>query len=160
MIVARYRRDGVGDALQRSASADITRCVALFCSRFGHGRWTARVTKAASGASERFNGGLLRLERLFCVARGAGRLGVDGWAIGHEPRSPIHLFWFILTGTRATLGLHHKQVQTAQDAAQALVPIASPVAGYLFAHGLLAPAIVAVPVLAATSSYIVSQEFG
>jgi len=27
------------------------------------------------------------------------------------------IFWFIVIGTGATLGVHHKQVQTAQDAA-------------------------------------------
>lgn len=72
----------------------------------------------------------------------------------------VAVFWFILIGTGATLGIHHKQVQTAQDAAQALVPVAGPIAGYLFAAGLLASAILAVPVLAATSAYVIGQEFG
>lgn len=72
----------------------------------------------------------------------------------------VAVFWFILIGTGATLGIHHKQVQTAQDAAQALVPVAGPVAGYLFAAGLLGSAILAVPVLAATSAYVIGQEFG
>ena len=72
----------------------------------------------------------------------------------------VGVFWFILIGTGATLGIHHKTVQTAQDAAQALVPVAGPIAGYLFAAGLLASAILAVPVLAATSAYVIGQEFG
>jgi Mn2+/Fe2+ NRAMP family transporter len=72
----------------------------------------------------------------------------------------VAVFWFILIGTGATLGVHHKTVQTAQDAAQALVPVAGPIAGYLFAAGLLASAILAVPVLAATSAYVIGQEFG
>ncbi len=71
----------------------------------------------------------------------------------------IGVFWFILIGTGATLGLHHQQVHTAQDAAQALMPVAGPIASYLFAAGLLASAILAVPVLAATSAYVISQEF-
>ncbi|MBV9278506.1 MAG: divalent metal cation transporter [Chloroflexi bacterium] len=72
----------------------------------------------------------------------------------------VAVFWFILIGTAATLGVHHKQVQTAQDAAQALVPVAGPIAAYLFAAGLLASAILAVPVIAATSAYVLGQEFG
>jgi Mn2+/Fe2+ NRAMP family transporter len=72
----------------------------------------------------------------------------------------VGIFWFILIGTGATLDIHHKTVQTAQDAAQALVPVAGPIAGFLFAAGLLASAMLAVPVLAATSAYVVGQEFG
>ena len=72
----------------------------------------------------------------------------------------VAVFWFILIGTGATLGVAHKQVQTAQDAAQALAPAAGPIASYLFAMGLLASAVLAVPVLAATSAYVVGQEFG
>lgn len=72
----------------------------------------------------------------------------------------VAVFWFILIGTGATLGVRHEQVQTAQQAAQALVPVAGPIAGYLFAAGLLASAILAVPVLAATNAYVVGQEMG
>ncbi|MDQ2742628.1 MAG: divalent metal cation transporter [Chloroflexota bacterium] len=72
----------------------------------------------------------------------------------------VAVFWFILIGTGATLGIHHKQVQTAQDAAQALAPVAGPIASYLFALGLLASAVLAVPVIVATSAYVLGQEFG
>lgn len=71
----------------------------------------------------------------------------------------VSIFWFILISTGATLGAHHQQVQTAQQAAQALVPVAGPIAGYIFAIGLLASAVLAVPVLAASSAYILSSEF-
>lgn len=71
----------------------------------------------------------------------------------------VAIFWFILISTGATLGVHHKQVQTAQQAAQALVPAAGPIAGDIFAIGLLASAVLAVPVLAASSAYILSSEF-
>ncbi|MDQ2744256.1 MAG: divalent metal cation transporter [Chloroflexota bacterium] len=72
----------------------------------------------------------------------------------------VAIFWFILISTGATLGIHHKQVQTAQQAAQALQPVAGPIASDLFALGLLASAILAVPVLAASTSYIVCSEAG
>jgi Mn2+/Fe2+ NRAMP family transporter len=69
------------------------------------------------------------------------------------------LFWAIVVSTGATLGMHGQSVQTAQDAAQALTPIAGPWAGSLFALGLLASAALAVPVIAATSGYVVTAAF-
>ncbi len=69
-------------------------------------------------------------------------------------------FWFILIATGATLGVHHKDVQTAQDAAAALAPFAGRYASALFGIGLLASALIAVPVLAGTSAYVVSEMFG
>jgi Mn2+/Fe2+ NRAMP family transporter len=70
------------------------------------------------------------------------------------------VFWFILVSTGATLGVHHQQVQTAQDAASALKPIAGPLAQYLFAAGLLASALLALPVLAGTTAYAVGESLG
>lgn len=70
------------------------------------------------------------------------------------------IFWFIVITTGATLGVHHKDVQTAQDAAAALIPIAGPFAGIVFGIGLLASAALAVPVLAGTSAYVMTQAFG
>jgi Mn2+/Fe2+ NRAMP family transporter len=72
----------------------------------------------------------------------------------------VAIFWFILISTGATLGVHHKQVQTAQQAAQALTPVAGPIASDLFAIGLLASAVLAVPVLATSSAYIIGSQFG
>jgi Mn2+/Fe2+ NRAMP family transporter len=69
-------------------------------------------------------------------------------------------FWFILVATGATLGVHHKTVQTAQDAAQALAPIAGPFAQIIFAIGLLGSALVAIPVIAGTSAYVAAEMFG
>jgi len=50
------------------------------------------------------------------------------------------IFWFIVIGTGATLGVHHQQIQTAQDAAKALAPLAGPFAAIIFGIGLLASA--------------------
>ncbi|MDQ6673996.1 MAG: divalent metal cation transporter [Chloroflexota bacterium] len=69
------------------------------------------------------------------------------------------LFWFILVATGATLGVAGKSVQTAQDAAAALAPLAGPFASALFGIGLLASAILAVPVLAGTNAYVMSEMF-
>jgi Mn2+/Fe2+ NRAMP family transporter len=69
-------------------------------------------------------------------------------------------FWFILIATGATLGVHHKTVQTAEDAAQALAPIAGPYATIVFAVGLLGSALIAVPVIAGTCAYVSAEMFG
>ena len=60
--------------------------------------------------------------------------------------APGVCFLFILVATAATLGKHHIQVQTATDAAGALEPLAGGSASALFAIGLLALAVIAVPV--------------
>jgi Mn2+/Fe2+ NRAMP family transporter len=70
------------------------------------------------------------------------------------------IFWFIVVGTGATLGVHHKPVQTAQDAAAALAPLAGRFAPAIFGVGLLASAVLAVPVLAGTSAYVMAEAFG
>ncbi|HEX3426249.1 MAG TPA: NRAMP family divalent metal transporter [Acidimicrobiales bacterium] len=72
----------------------------------------------------------------------------------------VALFWFILVATGATLGRHHTQVQTAQDAAKALTPVAGRFAGDLFGIGLLSSALIALPVLLGTISYVIGAEFG
>jgi Mn2+/Fe2+ NRAMP family transporter len=69
-------------------------------------------------------------------------------------------FWFILIATGATLGVHHHTVQTAQDAAQALAPIAGPFAQFIFAIGLLGSALIAIPVIAGTCAYVAAEMFG
>jgi Mn2+/Fe2+ NRAMP family transporter len=69
-------------------------------------------------------------------------------------------FWFIVVATGATLGIHHKNIATAQDAALALAPFAGKWASIVFGVGLLGSALIAVPVLAATSAYVVAELFG
>jgi Mn2+/Fe2+ NRAMP family transporter len=93
----------------------------------------------------------------------------------HKPRSELNVvrldaglgmvaamavFWFILIATGATLGTHHKQVATAEEAANALAPVAGPWARYLFGVGLLASSFIAVPVLAVVSGELICQEVG
>jgi Mn2+/Fe2+ NRAMP family transporter len=66
--------------------------------------------------------------------------------------------WFMLITFAATLGAHHERADTAQDAARALVPLAGPLAADLFAVGLITSAVVALPVLVATTAYAVGAE--
>ena len=69
-------------------------------------------------------------------------------------------FWCILIATGATLGVHHHPVDTAEAAAQALVPIAGRYASLVFGIGLLGSALVAIPVIAGTSAYVAAEMFG
>jgi len=85
--------------------------------------------------------------RLLAAAERQAAAGIAGASV---------LFWFILVGTGATLRPTGRTVETAQDAAQALAPVAGPLAAELFGIGLLASAVLALAVLAATSGYVVT----
>jgi Mn2+/Fe2+ NRAMP family transporter len=69
-------------------------------------------------------------------------------------------FWAIVIATGATLGIHHVTVETADQAAIALEPLAGHYARLLFGFGLLGSALLAVPVLIATSAYMLKETFG
>jgi Mn2+/Fe2+ NRAMP family transporter len=69
-------------------------------------------------------------------------------------------FWFILIATGATLGVHHEHVDTAEQAARALEPIAGKYASLVFGIGLLGSALVAIPVIAGTCAYVAAEMFG
>jgi Mn2+/Fe2+ NRAMP family transporter len=69
------------------------------------------------------------------------------------------VLWFMLVASAATLGQRHETVSSATDAAQALGPLAGSLASGLFAFGLLTSAVVALPVLMATTAYVVGAQF-
>jgi Mn2+/Fe2+ NRAMP family transporter len=69
------------------------------------------------------------------------------------------ILWFMLVASAATLGRHHETVGSAQDAARALGPLAGTGATDLFAVGLVTSAVVALPVLMATTAYVVGAQF-
>jgi Mn2+/Fe2+ NRAMP family transporter len=69
------------------------------------------------------------------------------------------ILWFMLVACAATLGQHHQTVATAQDAANALRPLAGSLAAGFFAAGLVASAVVALPVLMATTAHVVGAQF-
>jgi NRAMP (natural resistance-associated macrophage protein)-like metal ion transporter len=65
--------------------------------------------------------------------------------------------FFIILTTAYTLGRHGiANINTAADAAQALRPLAGPLAFWLFALGILSVGLLSIPVLAASSAYAVS----
>ncbi len=69
------------------------------------------------------------------------------------------ILWCKLVASAATLGRHHQEVTSAQDAAGALRPLAGSSAADLFAAGLVTSAVVALPVLMATTAYVVGAQF-
>jgi Mn2+/Fe2+ NRAMP family transporter len=71
----------------------------------------------------------------------------------------VVVFWSMLIAAGATLGQHHQTVASPADAARALRPLAGALAGNLFAAGLLVSAVVALPVLMATTAYVIGAEF-
>jgi Mn2+/Fe2+ NRAMP family transporter len=71
----------------------------------------------------------------------------------------VLVFWCILVATGATLGVNHVSAETAQGASEALRPAAGRFAGDLFALGLLASSVVALPVIMATTAYATGAHF-
>ena len=68
--------------------------------------------------------------------------------------------FFIIVTTAATLGAHGKHdIATAQQAAEALRPLAGKSAALLFTLGMVGTGVLAVPVLAGSSAYVVAQTF-
>ena len=91
------------------------------------------------------------------TARGSGRARA-GAVIGAIFTAVI--MWCMLVSAAATLGRHHQAAASAQDAAQALRPLAGAAAADLFAAGLVTSALVALPVLMTTTAYVVGAQFG
>lgn len=70
------------------------------------------------------------------------------------------VMFFIIVTCAATLFPAGIQVNTAQDAAMALRPIAGQQAYILFALGIIGTGMLAVPVLAGSSAYSIAETFG
>jgi NRAMP (natural resistance-associated macrophage protein)-like metal ion transporter len=68
------------------------------------------------------------------------------------------VMYFILLTTAATLHAHGKrEIETAHQAAEALLPLAGPGAYWLFTLGLVGTGLLAVPVLAGSCAYAISE---
>ncbi|MBF8280618.1 MAG: putative NRAMP family Mn2+/Fe2+ transporter [Candidatus Magasanikbacteria bacterium] len=73
--------------------------------------------------------------------------------------SNVVMFFVILTAA-AVIFPQHLPIETAQDAAAALEPFAGRFASYLFAFGIIGTGFLAVPILAGSSSYALSEALG
>jgi Mn2+/Fe2+ NRAMP family transporter len=70
----------------------------------------------------------------------------------------VAIMFAIMVTAAATLGDHGVvQVDTAEQAAQALRPLAGDLAGLLFAAGILGTGLLAVPVLAGSTAYAIAE---
>ncbi len=68
------------------------------------------------------------------------------------------IMYFVILTTAATLHAHGKTtIATAQDAAEALRPLAGAGAYWLFSLGLIGAGMIGVPVLAGSSAYAVAE---
>jgi NRAMP (natural resistance-associated macrophage protein)-like metal ion transporter len=71
------------------------------------------------------------------------------------------VFYFVILASAATLHVAGKtDIQTATEAAEALKPLSSGLASYLFALGLIGSGFLAVPVLTGASAYAIGEAFG
>ena len=73
----------------------------------------------------------------------------------------VFIMFAIMVTAAATLHANGVlQINSAEDAAQALVPIAGKFAGLLFLLGILGVGLLSVPVLAGSTAYAVAETFG
>jgi Mn2+/Fe2+ NRAMP family transporter len=67
--------------------------------------------------------------------------------------------WFIVLISATTLFTQHITINSVEDAARALRPLAGPWAEVLFAAGVIGAGLLAVPVLAGSSAYTIAEAF-
>lgn len=72
----------------------------------------------------------------------------------------ILIVFFIVISTAATLNVHGEHIESAQQAARALRPLAGPYAEVLFAVGLFGASMLAAGVLPLATAYSISEAFG
>jgi NRAMP (natural resistance-associated macrophage protein)-like metal ion transporter len=71
------------------------------------------------------------------------------------------VMYFIILTTAAVLHAHGKtDIQSADQAAQALAPLVGPFAFVLFAGGLIGTGLLAIPILSGSAAYAVKEFFG
>jgi Mn2+/Fe2+ NRAMP family transporter len=73
----------------------------------------------------------------------------------------VFIMFAIMATSAATLNAQGiVNIQTAEDAAQALRPIAGDFAGLLFLLGILGVGLLSIPVLAGSTAYAIAETFG
>jgi Mn2+/Fe2+ NRAMP family transporter len=97
-----------------------------------------------------------RIGRVDAAGRRLMRIDViTGMAAG------VLVMFAIMVTSASTLGAHHVgQIQTAAQAARALEPLAGPFASLLFAAGVVGTGVLAIPTLAGSAAYALSEAMG
>jgi NRAMP (natural resistance-associated macrophage protein)-like metal ion transporter len=97
-------------------------------------------------------------ERPYAAPRQMRRIQIDTWA-GMAFSNVVALA--ILAGCAATLHVHGvSTIDTPEQAAQALAPIAGPFARAVFAAGIIGTGLLAVPTLAGSLAYAIGEAMG
>jgi len=90
-----------------------------------------------------------------------GRLAAMRGDVAAGMGSGVGVMFAIMTTAAVTLGAHGAtQINTAEQAAQALRPLAGELAGLLFAAGIVGTGLLAVPVLAGSTAYAIAETAG
>jgi NRAMP (natural resistance-associated macrophage protein)-like metal ion transporter len=90
-----------------------------------------------------------------------GRLAAMRVDVAAGMGSGVAVMFAVMTTAAVTLGAHGAvRVDTAQQAAQALRPLAGELAGLLFAAGIVGTGLLAVPVLAGSTAYAIAETVG
>jgi NRAMP (natural resistance-associated macrophage protein)-like metal ion transporter len=90
-----------------------------------------------------------------------GELHYAAWDVNIGMFFSNVVMYFVILATAATLFRAGKtDIGTAQDAAQALAPLAGRFAGILLAVGLIGAGFLAVPILTGSSAYALAEAFG
>jgi len=92
------------------------------------------------------------------ASRELNRIGWETW-LGMGASNLVA--FFIMLTTAVTLNAHgHTDIQSTEQAAEALRPIAGQAAFLLFSLGIIGTGLLAVPVLAGSSAYAAGEVFG
>jgi NRAMP (natural resistance-associated macrophage protein)-like metal ion transporter len=111
------------------------------------------VWQAAEEVEERKAGRIVRVDTAQIRAMRVDV--VSGMSAG------VLVMFAIMVSSATTLGAHGSQdVQTAAEAARALEPIAGRFASALFAAGIVATGLLAIPTLAGSAAYALAETFG
>lgn len=114
-------------------------------------------------ASQEVEEEILRGKTQLWQRRGSteGELRYAAWDVNIGMFFPNVVMYFIILATAATLFRAGKtDIRTAQDTAQALVPLAGRFASILLAIGLIRSGFLAVPILTSSSAYALAEAFG
>jgi NRAMP (natural resistance-associated macrophage protein)-like metal ion transporter len=121
-------------------------------------RGKAKATKAAAKTASKAAAKTATRYRKYLAQRDAVRIGLDT-TIGMILSNLIGFFIIVTTGT--TLHVHGiSHIETAEQAAGALRPLAGALAFFLFALGIVGTGLLAVPVLAGSAGYAVAESAG